>query len=83
MTVHWLLEWRKRLTLSSLGLARVVILSGVIVSGGFRVYRNLPDVTLGPNLVVTIEWVHLGLVMVMGCVALAALIRRKSAYVRR
>lgn len=83
VVVHWLIDWRQRLALTSLGTARVVILAGLIISGGLRVYRNLPSVTLDPAIIVTIEWVHLGLVMVMGGVALAALIRKCSAYARR
>lgn len=82
VTIHWLLEWRKKLTLSPLGMIRVVVLTGIIVSGGLRVYRNMPDVTLAPIVILTIEWVHLGLSMVMGLLALTALIRGCSAYVR-
>jgi len=81
VVVNWLLSWRDKLTLTPLGLARVAILAGIIISGGFRVYRNMPDVTLNPALVMTIEWVHFGLVMVLGGVALAALVRKCSAYV--
>ena len=80
VVVHWLLEWRDRLMLTRLGAARAVVLAGVVVSGGLRVYRNLPDVTLSPAFVVTIEWVHLGLVFALGGLALAALVRRDSAY---
>ena len=80
--VNWFLEWRNRLVLTRLGLARALILAGILVSGGLRVYRNLPGVTLHPDAVMVIEWVHLGLVMVMGVVALAALIRKSSAYAK-
>lgn len=83
VAIHWLRDWRKQLTLSTLGTTRVVILGGLIVSGCLRVYRNLPDVTLNPDIVVTIEWVHLALTMIMGGVALAALIRKQSAYVQK
>jgi hypothetical protein len=83
VAVHWLLDWRKRLTLSALGVARVSILCGLIFSGGMRVYRGLPDVTLNPDIVVAIEWLHLTLSMVMGVVALVALIMKQSAYTRR
>jgi len=82
VVVHWLRGWREQLTLTKLGMARVVILAGLIISGGFRVYRNMPDVTMSPMAVVTIEWVHLVLMMVMGGVALAALIKKCSAYAK-
>jgi len=78
--VNWLLAWSDRLVLTRLGAARVAILGGIIVSGGLRMYRNLPSVTLDPVLVVTIEWVHLGLAGALGVAALAALLRGGSAY---
>lgn len=81
--IHWLMEWKDQLALTPLGMARVVILGGLIVSGGLRVYRNLPGVTMHPDLVMLVEWVHFGLVMVLGGVALAALIRKRSAYAIR
>ncbi|ADU62060.1 MAG: 4Fe-4S ferredoxin [Pseudodesulfovibrio sp.] len=77
---NWLLEWRDRLALTPFGAARAAILGGLIVSGGLRVYRNLPGVTLDPAFIVTIEWVHLVLAMALGAAALAALIRKSSAY---
>jgi len=83
VVVHWFSDWRGKLALTPLGTARVVILGGLIVSGGLRVYRNLPGVTLHPDLVMLIEWVHLGLVMVLGVTAVAALIRKRSAYAVR
>ena len=82
VVVNWLLEWRDRLELTPLGTARVGIVGGLIVSGGFRVYRNLPDVTLDPILILVIEWVHFGLFMALGGFALAALIKKASAYAR-
>lgn len=83
VVVNWLLQWRDQLALTPLGKARVVVVTGLIVSGGFRVYRNLPDITLDPALVMLIEWVHFGLFMVMGGMALAALVRKSSAYARQ
>lgn len=80
VSVNWLLEWKDSLRLTPLGVVRAGVLGGLIVSGGFRVYRNLPDVTLHPAFVVTIEWVHFSLFMVMGVLALAALVRKASAY---
>lgn len=80
VVIHWLMDWRKELTLTPLGTMRTAILAGLIVSGGLRVYRNMPDVTLAPTLIVTIEWAHMILAFTMGVIALAALIRKTSAY---
>jgi hypothetical protein len=79
---NWLLEWRDRLALTPLGAARAVILGGLLVSGGLRVYRNLPSVTLDPAIIVAVEWVHLVLAGALGAVALAALVLGRSAYAR-
>jgi hypothetical protein len=81
--VNWLLEWRDRLALTPLGAVRAAIVGGLVVSGGLRVYRNLPGVTLDPVMVVSIEWVHLVLFMALGAAALVAVFRRASAYAVR
>ncbi len=83
VVVNWLLDWRHKLILTRLGTVRATIIAGIVLSGGLRVYRNLPGVTLGPGAVMTIEWVHFGLVMVLGGVALAALVKKASAYAVR
>ncbi|WFS61553.1 4Fe-4S ferredoxin [Pseudodesulfovibrio thermohalotolerans] len=83
VAVNWLRSWKNKLALTGLGLARVIVVGGLILSGALRVYRNLPGVTLDPLYIVTIEWVHLSLVMVLGVLAIAALVRRTSAYAVR
>lgn len=82
VAIHWLLEWKDKLVLTPLGRARAAVLGVLIVSGGLRVYRNFPDVTLSPAAVVTIEWVHLVSAMIMGGLAMAALVKRSSPWVR-
>jgi len=79
---NWFRSWRGKLRLTGLGAARVVAVAGLCISGGLRVYRNLPGVTLHPTTIVTIEWVHLSLVMVLGMLALVAVVRGCSAYAK-
>jgi hypothetical protein len=79
--VSWFFFWKKRLNLTSLGRMRVSVLAGIIISGGFRIYRNMPNVTLDPYFILTIEWIHFGLVLVLGILALIAFLRHQSAYV--
>ncbi|CCH50280.1 hypothetical protein [Pseudodesulfovibrio piezophilus] len=82
VVVTWFLYWRNRVTLTGLGGVRCVLVGGLILSGGFRVYRNIPDVTFDPTVVLLIEWVHLGLFIVMGLVACLALVQGRSRYMR-
>ncbi|MEZ7195116.1 4Fe-4S ferredoxin [Pseudodesulfovibrio karagichevae] len=83
VAANWLKAWRGRLTLTGLGLARAVVVGGLLASGLLRVYRNLPGVTLDPAWILAIEWTHLILVMVLGVLALVALVRKSSAYAVR
>jgi hypothetical protein len=83
VVVNWLRSWRTSLALTGLGLARAVVVGGLVLSGLLRVYRNLPGVTLDPAWILTIEWTHLTLVMVLGVLALVALIRKSSVYAVR
>lgn len=83
IVANWLLEWRDKLALTALGKARAAVVGLLVVSGVLRVYRNLPGVTVHPDAVMTIEWVHLVSVMILGALALAALIRKASAYAVR
>lgn len=80
---HWFRHWRDRVQLTGWGAARAAVLAGIVVSGLLRVYRNLPDVTLHPAAILAIEWTHFGLVLVMGALALAALLKKQSTYVQK
>jgi len=83
VAANWLRSWKNELALTGLGLARVTVVGGLALSGLLRVYRNLPGVTLDPVYILTIEWAHLILVMILGVLALVALVRKTSAYVVR
>jgi len=83
VAANWLRSWKNELALTGLGLARVTVVGGLVLSGLLRVYRNLPGVTLDPVYILTIEWAHLILVMILGVLALVALVRKTSAYAVR
>ncbi|XXJ20536.1 4Fe-4S ferredoxin [Desulfovibrio caledoniensis] len=83
VVANWLKSWKNKLALTGLGLARAAVVGGLVASGLLRVYRNLPGVTLDPVWILTIEWAHLTLVMVLGVLALVAFIRKRSAYAVR
>ncbi len=83
VVIHWVIDWHDSLRLTTLGRVRAGVLAGVVISGGLRVYRNMPDITLDPMLIVTIEWVHMTLAVALGVLALIALVRKSSAYAVR
>ncbi|MBG0790450.1 MAG: 4Fe-4S ferredoxin [Desulfovibrionaceae bacterium] len=83
VAANWFRAWRGKLALTGFGWARIAVVAALVVSGGFRVYRNLPGVTLDPSLVLAIDWVHLIAAVLLGVLALAALIARRSAYAVR
>lgn len=67
---------RKRFQLTSLAMVRIVVLLGLVISGIFRVWKNLPDVVFSPGFILALDLVHLGLAMVMVPVGLFALVTR-------
>jgi len=83
VVIHWVIDWHDSLRLTTLGRVRAGVLAGVVISGGLRVYRNMPDITLDPMVIVTIEWVHMTLATTLGVLALIALVRKSSAYAVR
>jgi len=73
--VYWVVD-RKRFKLTLLAMIRIVVILGLVISGIFRVWKNLPDVVFAPGFILAIDLVHLGLAMVIVLVGLFALIAR-------
>ena len=63
---------RFKLTLSSR--VRIVLIAGIVITGVFRVFKNLPDVVFSPAFTVFIDVAHLGFVMAFLFLALGFLI---------
>ena len=66
----------KRYQPTRLAMVRIAVLMGIVISGIFRVWKNLPDVVFSPGFILAIDMVHLGLAMVLVLVGLFALITR-------
>jgi heme A synthase len=60
----YLLVGRRTSKLTASAYVRIVLLAGIIMTGIFRVLKNLPDVTFSPNFTLFIDLSHLGFVMV-------------------
>ncbi|MGE4553012.1 MAG: hypothetical protein AB7D57_07860 [Desulfovibrionaceae bacterium] len=80
---RWFGVWRGRFRVTALGWARVALVFGIVATGAVRMFKNQPGVAFDPFTTMLVDWAHLGLVVLLGLVALAAAISGRSAYLRR
>ncbi|MDR3640585.1 MAG: 4Fe-4S ferredoxin [Humidesulfovibrio sp.] len=78
LATRWVLEWRREYALSALGWTRAGILGLLLATGAVRVLKNLPMVSFSPLPTLLIDWVHLGLALLLGLLALTRLACRAS-----
>ena len=62
--VSYLSLERKRYRLTVSAYARILLLAGIVVTGAFRVMKNLPDVVFSPGFTLFIDIAHLGFMMI-------------------
>ena len=67
----FLLSRRKHFRLTPSAYFRVALLTGIVVTGIFRVLKNLPDVVFSPAFTLFIDLAHLGFMMIYLITALA------------
>jgi hypothetical protein len=74
LLTHFLLTAKKdyRLTLSAH--VRIVFLAGIIITGVFRVLKNLSDVVFSPKFTLVIDISHLGFMMIYLFTAMLCLV---------
>ncbi len=60
----YFLSGRKTFHLTSSAYLKIFLLAGIVITGVFRVLKNLPDVSFSPGFTLFIDISHLGLVMV-------------------
>jgi hypothetical protein len=76
LTTHLLMpQGARRLAFSSYVQAGLLIL--IVISGGLLVIRNLPGYRFSPQVVVALDFAHLGMVMLFLMTAFSALLFRK------
>lgn len=63
--------------MTATGYIRVALLTGIVVSGGLLVIRNLTGTNFSPEFIIFLDVTHLGLVMVFLLASLYCLIRKK------
>jgi hypothetical protein len=76
--VQYLLVKRNRIEITRSGYLRAAMLGGILISGGFMVFRNLDGVWLPPGFIILLNLVHLGLVMMFLATAFYCLISKKT-----
>ena len=79
--LDYILSGRKNYTLTASAYVRIIFLSGIVVTGIFRVLKNLPDVVFSPEFTLFIDISHLGFMMLYLFSALIFLIA-KSGWLR-
>jgi len=68
---------RKARRMTASGYIRVALLTGILISGGLLVVRNLTGTNFSPEFIIFLDVTHLGLVMLFLFASLYCLIRKK------
>jgi hypothetical protein len=68
--VDFLASGRKSFRLTAAGSLQIILLSGIVATGVFRVLKNLPHVVFSPGFTMFIDLAHLGIMMFYLIVAL-------------
>ena len=79
--IDYLLSGRREYRLTASAWVRILLLAGIVITGIFRVLKNLPDVVFSPGFTLFIDIAHLGFMMFYLIAALLFLIL-KSGWIR-
>jgi len=80
--LDYFLTGRREFSLTASAYVRILLLGGIVITGIFRVLKNLPDVVFSPGFTLFIDISHLGFMMFYLLAALLFLIF-KSGWARR
>ena len=78
VVLDYLLRGRKEYRLNPSAYVRIAVLAGIVVTGIFRVLKNLPDVVFSPEFTLFVDISHLGFMMVYLFAALVFVIRKSG-----
>ena len=79
--LDYFLTGRRGFRLTASAYVRILLLGGIVITGIFRVFKNLPDVVFSPEFTLFIDIAHLGFMMFYLLAALLFLII-KSGWIR-
>lgn len=77
---RWGLQWRENLRLTTSGMIRMLFVVALVITGLLRMYKNLPNQSLGIWPTLVIDWTHLFLAAGLGIAALVARMRGQRAW---
>jgi len=77
----YFLTGRREFSLTASAYVRILLLGGIVITGIFRVLKNLPDVVFSPGFTLFIDIAHLGFMMLYLLVALLFVVVR-SGWIR-
>ena len=72
------IDTRKNFKLTGAAYVRIALLGAIVVTGIFRVLKNLPDVVFSPDFTLFVDISHLGFMMLYLLAALVFLIARSG-----
>jgi hypothetical protein len=78
IVVHHLIMKRNARRMTATGYIRLALLTGIVISGGLLVIRNLTGTHFSAGLIILLDIIHLGLVMAFLFVGLYCLIAKKQ-----
>ena len=81
--MDYFLSGKKEFRLTSSAYVRIALLGGIVITGIFRVLKNLPDVVFSPGFTLSIDIFHLCFVLLYLLTALVFLIMKSGWIVRR
>jgi heme A synthase len=81
--VDYILSGRKEFGLTSSAYVRIALLGAIVITGIFRVLKNLPDVVFSPGFTLFIDISHLGFMMLYLLTALVFSIMKSGWVVRK
>ena len=81
--LDYVLSGRKEFRLSFSAYVRIAMLGGLVITGIFRVLKNLPDVVFSPGFTLFIDISHLGFMMLYLLMAIVFLIMKSGWIARR
>jgi len=80
--VDYFLSGRKEFRLTSSAYVRIALLGGIVITGVFRVLKNLPDVVFSPGFTLSIDIFHLCFMLLYLLTALVFLIMKSGWVVK-